>query len=266
MNKNLITKIVRYGLIVFGLIGLAEAYGFFVLQDWAKALVPWELSSLSGIFMASICAASSCPMLWIAFSEEYAALTGGGINFAVMFGGFAAFSFKIYLTVNPRPEILLFGSICAAGFIATLGLIYFGLHHTFRNSRSLPSFVRILFGFLTVNLILAGSLLVLKRPNIFPWELTPQQSVLYGWIFLGAAFYFLYGFFRPVWGNAHGQFLGFLAYDLVLIVPFIALLLSKKPFILPNLVYYIVVLIVSALLAVYYLFANQDTRISFKPL
>ena len=42
-------------------------------------------------------------------------------------------------------------------------------------------------------------------------------------IFLGSAIYFAYGLQRPVWGNAKGQLLGFLAYDLVLIVPFVRL-------------------------------------------
>ena len=39
-------------------------------------------------------------------------------------------------------------------------------------------------------------------------------------MFLGSATYFAYGIVRPRWTNAGGQLAGFLAYDLVLIVPF----------------------------------------------
>jgi hypothetical protein len=145
-------------------------------------------------------------------------------------------------------------------------LISFGLRHRFHDARPVPAIVRISFIFFMLNLMIAGTLLVLKQPNVFPWQLTPQQSVLYGWIFLGAAGYFLYGVLRPVWSNARGQLLGFLAYDLILIGPFIALFFGEEPFLLPNLVYYIAALIYSGGLGVYYLFLNPETRISFKPL
>jgi hypothetical protein len=58
--------------------------------------------------------------------------------------------------------------------------------------------------------------------------------------------------------------LGFLVYDLVLIVPFAAQFFSKEPFRVPNLLYYIAVLVFSGGLALYYLLINQETRISFR--
>jgi hypothetical protein len=231
-------------LFVLGVIGLAETVGFFFLQDWTRALIPWELNRLAGIFLSSICAASACPILWIALSQEYAALTAGGMDFMVMFAGFAGFSFQAY-AANPRQPVLVFGLICTAGFLTALGLIYFGLRHPFNNARRVPGLVRFSFGAFAANLVVTGLLLVLGRPNVFPWQLTHQQSVLYGWIFLGAAGYFL-------------------VYDLILIVPFVALLFGREPFLAPNLLYYIAVLVYSGGLAVYFLFVRQETRISFK--
>ena len=264
MSRDSVLNIVRTALFVFGIVGIAETIGFFLLQDWARALVPWELDRLGGIFLSSICAASTLPMLWIGFSKEYAALAGGAINFIIVFGGFAAFSALVYIS-NPRPAVLLFGLFALVAFLVSLGLLFFGLRYSFQEARRPPALVRISFIFFVINLTLAGILLVLKRPNVFPWQLTPQQSVLYGWIFLGAASYFFYGLLRPAWGNAHGQLLGFLAYDLILIGPFIALLFGKEPFLLPNLLYYIAALIYSGALGVYYLFLNRQTRIQFRP-
>jgi hypothetical protein len=43
---------------------------------------------------------------------------------------------------------------------------------------------------------------------------------------------------RPRWGNAFGQLLSFLAYDLVLIVPFVALFDTVPPERMVNLVVY----------------------------
>jgi hypothetical protein len=85
--------------------------------------------------------------------------------------------------------------------------------------------------------------------------------VIFGCIFLGDAFYFLYGMFRPQWHNALGQLLSFLAYDLVLIIPFIGLLNTVKPERYVNLVVYLAVLLYSAGLAIYYLFINTQTRL-----
>jgi hypothetical protein len=260
MNIQSLMKVVRTGLIVFALAGLAECIGFFLLQGWVTSLVPWGLDRLAGIFLASICAAFAVPMLWIAYSEEYAALAGGAINFAILFGGFAAFSFKVYAATARQP-VLAFGIVTLCSFLLTLGLAYLGSLHSFQDTRPAPLLVRISFLLYFLNLILTGTLLVLSRPAVFPWQLTHQQSVLYGWIFLGASTYFLYGFLHPVMGNATGQMLGFLAYDLVLIVPFLGLFSADQPILIPNLVYYIVVLAYSGLTAIYYLFLDKRTRL-----
>ncbi len=117
------------------------------------------------------------------------------------------------------------------------------------------------FAFSTV-LIVAGILLLLKLPNIFPWTISPEQSVLYGWIFLGAATYFLYTQFKPVWGNATGQLVGFLIYDLILIVPLVLHFSNVAPEMFISLVIYVTILTYSGLLAIYFLFINASTRLS----
>ena len=84
--------------------------------------------------------------------------------------------------------------------------------------------------------------------------------MLYGWIFLGAACYFLYALARPNWANAQGQLLGFLAYDLVLIVPFCKHFATVDASLRINLIVYTAVLVYSGLLAVFYLMLNRSTR------
>jgi hypothetical protein len=132
-----------------------------------------------------------------------------------------------------------------------------------RESLPTPAFVKVSFGIFVAVLILAGGAL-LMRVQIFPWTLNPDSSVIFGCIFLGDAFYFLYGLLRPQWNNACGQLLSFLAYDLVLIVPFIGLFPSVKPGYMVNLIVYTAVLLYSAVVAVYYLFIHPPTRLRFK--
>jgi hypothetical protein len=119
--------------------------------------------------------------------------------------------------------------------------------------------VRLSFGFFVVSLLVAGGALIFRLP-IFPWAVKPDSSVLFGSIFVGDAFYFLYGLLHPRWHNALGQLLSFLAYDLVLIAPFLQLFGSVKPQFTVSLAVYVAVLLYSGALAVYYLFLNPATR------
>ena len=81
------------------------------------------------------------------------------------------------------------------------------------------------------------------------------------WMFLGAAMYFAYALLRPSWVNAAGQLAGFLAYDVVLIVPFLTRLPTVAPEHQLGLIVYITVVSYSGLLALYYLFIHKPTLI-----
>jgi hypothetical protein len=65
-----------------------------------------------------------------------------------------------------------------------------------------------------VALLIVSTRLIMKVPHSIPWMITPELSVVIGWMFFGAALYFAYGLLRPSWANAGGQMAGFLAYDL----------------------------------------------------
>jgi hypothetical protein len=60
--------------------------------------------------------------------------------------------------------------------------------------------------------------------------------------------------------NAAGQLIGFLAYDIVLIVPFVTRLPMTASEFRLGLTIYSAVVTLSGLLAIYYLFINKATR------
>jgi hypothetical protein len=103
--------------------------------------------------------------------------------------------------------------------------------------------------------------LIFKVPNTIPWKITPELSVVIGGMFLGAAAYFVYALLRPSWVNSAGQLVGFLAYDVVLIVPFLTRLPSAAPEVRLGLTIYTAVVTLSGLLAIYYLFIHKPTRL-----
>lgn len=253
-------RMIRAVLVAGGAVFLILAIGFFLQSPLALVIWPWPTSRLSNIFISSILAAIGAPVVWIGLSGEAAAITGGAINLGITYAGAAIFSFQAYGRSASLP-LLIFGIACAVFAILCAGLLAWSSRQDFQDTRAIPRPVYLSFIVFCAVLIVVGGALVLKRPRIFPWPLSPEQSVLYGWIFLGAASYFLYAVIRPEWGNAQGQLVGFLAYDLVLIVPFVRHFATVAPDYRLSLIIYTSVLVYSGLLAAMYLFAVPSTRL-----
>lgn len=250
--------------LVFFLVGiglLVLCAGFILHWPWVLSLWPWEDGKLSYLFLGSICAGIAMPVLWIGAAKEYAAVRAGALDFAVMYAGLLATLIITYPAVQEwiAPPIAL--GLCVISLVLNLGLYAWSRNIPFHYAEPIPRLLKLSFGLFFIALVVVGSSLILQLPHIFPWPLKPQTSVVFGWIYLGAAMYFLYGLIYPVWGNVKGQLAGFLAYDVILIVPFIQHLMSTvKPAHQLSLWVYLSVLIYSALLAIYYLFIYRKSR------
>lgn len=234
------------------------AFGFILRVPLVTALWPWPDGRLSYLFIGSILGAVSAAALWIGLAGEPGVLSAGALNVFVIALGTSIYFF--YLALREGRSGLL-----SYGFASVLSALVSGI--TFLWSRRLavddslptPLPVRISFGIFVVALVLAGTGLILRAP-IFPWALNPDSSIIFGCIFIGDAFYFLHALLYPYWHNARGQLLSFLAYDLVLIGPFLQLMSTVDPALRLNLMIYIVVLLYSGALAVYFLFFNVRMR------
>jgi hypothetical protein len=251
-------KLMRNAVFLGGWIILALAIGFIFQLPFATAIWPWPDGRLSYLFIGSILAAVSAAALWIGWTGELGALPAGSLNILVIGVTTSFYFFQLALQQN-RQGMLSFG--IASLFMAIAGGASFlwSRRIPLSDSRPTPMLVRVSFGIFVVSLVVAGLALIFKLP-IFPWALNPDSSVIFGCIFIGDAFYFLYGLLYPRWLNALGQLLSFLAYDLVLIVPFLLLFRTVQPEFLLNLILYVAVLIYSGAIAVYFLFINPRTR------
>jgi heme/copper-type cytochrome/quinol oxidase subunit 4 len=256
-----VSRLIRPIMFMTALVQIIVAVGFFTQMPWTKTFWPFDYTDkLSFIFMASIAAAAAASTLWCLYTREDRGLAGIALDYMFLFGPLAVFSLQKYSRIPNRELILLIGA-GAFGIVYGIALFFWSRRIPFYQTQPTPRPVRIAFGIFIVALILVGSALVLKTDGIMPWSLTDDASVLYGWFFIGAAVYFLYGLRHPVWGNAGGQLSGFLMYDLVLIVPFLLHFSNVRPNLVVNLVIYVVVLVSSGLLALYYLFAHPATRL-----
>ena len=243
---------------------LAFMYAFelsVVAELWPWGTGYHGLESLTMYFLSSIAAAIAAPLLWMAWSKSIHVAAAGSLNLFVTYGGIGCFA-AITLSQDPgngklatATAIFILSAICNLSiFLNTRKLPQV-------DPRPLPSLVRYSFMAFCAVLILVGGSLVMKMPNVIPWDITPEGSVVYGWIFLGASVYFAYAIRYPRWENAAGPLCGFLAYDIVLIIPFLMHFLEVKPEHRLGLVVYTTVVVYSGILAIYFLFVSRETRI-----
>lgn len=243
-------------LVLGGLAALAGAAGF--LLGWRDVTRIWPFLGygLTPVFLGSILAAIAAPVIWIGLSGEFAALRGGAANLLVTGGGVAAYGLS-QSWGDPAGRVQIFAIIHLAVAMVALLLLVTSVRLVWRDDRPTPVLVRIAFGIFGLGLVAVGTALVLRR-DVFPWPLDNDTSIVYGIIFLGAAVYFAFGLAWPVWGNAKGQLVGFLAYDLVLAVPF-----ARLWFVAPSasLAVYLAVIAGSAALATWYLALSPRYRL-----
>lgn len=263
---NLSTRLVssnsiRLLMTVIALFQFVIAIGFITRQTWTEALWPFQYTTnLSFIFMASMALAATASTLWCVVEREDAGFAGIALDYMLLFGAMGILGLQNYgRTQNQAVLMLVIGSAAAALF--GLWMFLWSQRLPFRDVQATPRPVRFAFGFFTVALILTGGAMILRQPNILPWNMTQETALFYGWFFLGAAAYFIYGLLRPKWGNAGGQLAGFLAYDAVLIVPFVQHLSTVRPEHRLSLYLYIAVIVSSGLIAIYYLLINPTTRL-----
>ncbi len=255
-------KAFRWSLVLVGSAAIVFALGFFLQMNWATQIWPLPSGRLSNIFISSILAAIGAPVVWIGLIGEKRAMAGGAINLLVTNAGFAASTLGIY-NRDPHPGLLIFIVISIVMVVLCAFLVVYSQRAQFSDTRPIPILLWISFIVFAALLLLTAIALIARRPNTFPWPLSAENSVMYGWIFLGAMCYFLYALIFPASSNVRGQLLGFLAYDIVLIVPFVAHFQTVAPEMMTSLIIYTCVVSYSGLLAIYFLFLHPSTRFTF---
>jgi hypothetical protein len=233
-------------------VNLFLAVGFALQHSWALGLWPWEVGRLSYLFLASMLAAVGVAALWIAISGETGSLPAGFLNLAVTLGGISAF----LVTTGTARLGYAIGGLALVNVV----LLLWSRRLPQPESPGLPALVRGSYVVFTLVLLGVGLALILQRPGVMPWALDRNNSVVFGWIFLGDAFYFAYAVWRPHWHSARAQLWSFLGYDAVLLGPLFAHVPQVEPDLRPNLIVYLLVLGYSAALGVYYLLVNERTR------
>lgn len=261
----MMTKMIRAGLVVVGIILVGFSVGFFTQQPWAVAAWPWQDKSLSFAFVAAMQAAIAAALFWIAITGELGAMAAGALNLIVMMGGLATYM-GIQVAVTGRPIFLIYTLVCLSFAVFNLWLFQWARRQPLYDTRPLPTLVRFSYILFIFALAAVGLALIIQIPNVLPWYVEGPTAVVLGWMFLGDAFYFFYplvqlGWAKARWHGAAAQLWSFLAYDLVLLGPFLQRLPVIDPSYRNSLIVYTLILLYSGFLALYCFFVSRNTRV-----
>jgi hypothetical protein len=236
---------------IFLTVGVFQALlatGFILGADWATSLWPWDEGRLSHLFLGSILAA-------FAAGITVAVLRGTdrGLGPALITAAAVAGAVGVQATSLSAAGAAPSGGLAVAGIATAVGAVALLPGVNRAKGPPLDIVTRASCAVFALALIGAGGALVSGAPYTFPWSLGPQTARMFGLIFLGLSL--AYGL--TAWTGSRDSALiimaGFLAYDLVLLPPFIGLFAILSPSRELSLTLYTGVLVYSALLALWVL-------------
>jgi hypothetical protein len=250
----------RYLLLAFGLLSAILAVGYFLQLPWALATWPWQDGRLSNIFVSSVLAAVAAAMLWISASAHFAGAAGGFLHMATMLGGAALVFFPLGQE-RADPRLTTYALVCAAAAAGSIAAFAWARRQPVQDPRRLPTALRVWCVLYILIVLTAGIALIRTAPGIMPWPLKPESSMVYGWIFVAAAWSFAYPLWQPRVEHIRVGLFGFLAYDAVLLVPFVRHFDTVRPELHTSLLLYVAALSMSTAVSIYYLFLCRETRV-----
>jgi hypothetical protein len=249
----------RVGGVVFGAGVIAIGLGYFAGLPFAQASWPWSKSPFDFLLVSSFLVAAGAVAIWLAVTGEWRAAVGSTLNVGSM--NVAAAIFLTYRYQETHDARFATRAIAFTIFAATnVAAFLWSRRWPLVDRRPVDRVLKVAFALFTALLTLAFVQLFRRSPTIFPWELDADTEVMVGTLFFGSAVYFGYGLLATRWHEMRGQLIAFLAYDLVLIVPYLAMFGGVYRNHLPSLIVYVTVIIGSGIFSVYYLFINPRTK------
>lgn len=257
------------------------AFGLYFEAGWATWVWPWTDARMTYIFLASIAAAVAAPLAWIVIVDEPAALAGMAIDGMVIGSAMVAVLVGVGLTDNDR-SMFVYALGMAAAVLASWYLFRTFQPWPVRDPSPQPRFLSWFFAVLVAVLIPVGFTLMVQTGGMFPWDLPGRTSSMIGGVFIGAASWFVYGLWRRTWVHTGGQLAGFLAYGLVLGIPYWRTMFDRESMSASggyqsfpgqvvsgpaydinetSLSFYTATITIASLVCAWYLFVNRTTRI-----
>ena len=147
---------------------------------------PFSVTQITYTFLASYAAGSVATLIWIASTGEMGGLAPFGVTTAVAYGTLSVALLDLLGRDDAvMTKLVVAVLLCAAG-IATIGI---GLRQPTRDERITPRWLRAACLIVTVLLLMLAVPLVMRIPDVMPWDLDVDSGALIGCLFLGSAAY-----------------------------------------------------------------------------
>lgn len=243
----------RHLRIVLGLLGaLLAGFGLALLLrvEPVKRLWIWPAApEPNHAFVGSVALAVAAQMLWIARTGWLAALRPSAWNLIVFAGGASQALFRSAAYASDG-RVRAYAWLAAGAALAGVGVLVALRRARPGSDVHASRAVRLAFGAFAVLLVSIGTALLLGAPRVFPWPLGPDAAQVYAWIALGSGVFFAHLALTPSARTSRGALLGFLAYDVAVLLPLLTHAFRCPPGHGLSLAVYLAVVLVSGTLAV----------------
>lgn len=213
-------KLIRGVVIAIVAVQVLVGIGFYRNADWATSLWPLPDVRMTYIFLASMTASTAAVIIWPVIRNDLGALRAAAFNIS-----FASPPIGLYLLWlawdRGERDLIAPGIMFVVVGLAALTFGRWIRAIPIRHNRLLPKIVRMTLVGFCVLLVPVGTALLFQMDNVFPWTLSPENSTVAGVIFLSAAALFGFVLVNPQRIYGELSFASFLAYDLVLAVPYL---------------------------------------------
>jgi heme/copper-type cytochrome/quinol oxidase subunit 4 len=154
-------RLYRAAFVILGIVSFIMTVGICLQMPLVAAILPPTGSFPLHIFLASITASITASLLWIGFSGELGAVSGGAIDLAVFYSGLTIFQ------LLSAQHLLAGVFLCSAAALVSLSIFLHFRRYPIEDRRPMPMPVRISFGVFVAVLLLVGSAILLHVPNVF---------------------------------------------------------------------------------------------------
>jgi hypothetical protein len=245
----------RIVFLAYGIFFVSVAAVLYFGSAFGSDIWPWEEVRLCFFFLGALLAAYGAGCLTVAAHGELTAAVGGSTALAVAFTAFSSQVALVELSGTPTGLIMPAAILGGLGLIAAINLAVVAKTKTALERA--PNSLLIVFRIMAVCIFTVGVALLSGVHGLLPWTLSAQTRLLVGCVLIGFSANYAVTALRGSWAGVQVVLVGLLTYDALMLMPLIRHFADVAPEYRLTLVINVGVVLLTASLAIYYLFFRR---------
>jgi len=254
----------RIVFLAYGVFFVSVAAVLYVGSAFASDIWPWQEVRLCTFFLGALLAAYGAGCLTVAACGEWTAAVGGSTALAVAFTSFSSQVAFVELSGVPTELVIPAAILGGLGLVAAINLAVIAKAKPVLERA--PNSLLIVFRVMAVCIFAVGIALLSGVHGLLPWALSPQTRLLVGCVLIGFSANYAVTALRGSWAGAQVVLVGLLTYDAMMLMPLLRHFADVAPEYRLTLVINVAVVLLTASLAIYYLFLRTPLFASLNKL